>query len=150
MAVAIDQGDVEDIHPTNKQEVGTRLALLALKHSYGHANIACEGPVVSNVMKITPDTLSISFDNAQGLHSNGGDALGAFEAAGNDGVFTPLPAATIEGERILLHDVPNDALFIRFGWQPCPTSHLFNRHGLPAAPFRLVVHDSPHTTHSNS
>jgi sialate O-acetylesterase len=150
MAVAIDQGDAEDVHPIKKREVGTRLALLALKHSYGHAPIVCEGPVVSNVMKITPDTLSISFDNAQGLHSNGGDALGAFEAAGNDGVFTPLPAATIEGERILLHDVPNDALFIRFGWQPCPTSHLFNRHGLPAAPFRLVVHDSPHTTHSNS
>ena len=150
MAVAIDQGDAEDVHPTKKREVGTRLALLALKNSYGHASIACEGPVVSNVMKITPDALSISFDHAEGLHSNGGDALGAFESAGNDEIFTPLPAARIDGERILLHGVPTDALFIRFGWQPCPTSHLCNRHGLPAAPFRLVVHDSPHTTHSIS
>jgi sialate O-acetylesterase len=150
MAVAIDQGDVEDIHPTNKQEVGTRLALLALKHSYGHANIACEGPVVSNVMKITPDALSISFEHADGLHSNGGDAIDGFESAGKDEIFTPLPAARIDGERILLHKVPDNASSIRFGWQPCPTSHLFNRHGLPAAPFRLVVHDSPHTPHSNS
>ena len=150
MAVAIDQGDAEDIHPTYKQEVGTRLALLALKHVYGHAPIACEGPVVSNVIKTTPDTLSISFEHAEGLHSNGGDAIDGFESAGKDEIFTPLPAATIDGERILLHGVPTDALFIRFGWQPCPTSHLFNRHGLPAAPFRLVVHDSQHTTHSNS
>jgi sialate O-acetylesterase len=130
--------------------VGTRLALLALKHSYGHANIACEGPVVSNVMKITPDALSISFEHADGLHSNGGDAIDGFESAGKDEIFTPLPAARIDGERILLHKVPDNASSIRFGWQPCPTSHLFNRHGLPAAPFRLVVHDSPHTPHSNS
>ena len=150
MAVAIDQGDAEDIHPTYKQEVGTRLALLALKHVYGHAPIACERPVVSNVIKTTPDTLSISFEHAEGLHSNGGDAIDGFESAGKDEIFTPLPAATIDGERILLHGVPTDALFIRFGWQACPTSHLFNWHGLPAAPFRLVVHDSPHTTHSNS
>jgi sialate O-acetylesterase len=150
MAVAIDQGDAEDIHPTKKQEVGTRLALLALKHVYGHAPIVCEGPVVSNVMKTTPDTLSISFDHAEGLHSNGGDAIDGFESAGKDEIFTPLPAATIDGERILLHDVRNDASWIRFAWTPCLATHLFNRHGLPAAPFRIAFSNSPRTTHPNS
>jgi sialate O-acetylesterase len=150
MAVAIDQGDAEDIHPTKKQEVGTRLALLALKHVYGHAPIVCEGPVVSNVMKTTPDTLSISFDHAEGLHSNGGDAIDGFESAGKDEIFTPLPAATIDGERILLHDIPNDASWIRFAWTPCPATHLLNRHGLPSAPFSIAVSKSPRTTHPNS
>jgi sialate O-acetylesterase len=151
MAVAIDQGDAEDIHPTKKREVGTRLALLALKHSYGHASIACEGPVVSEALRTAPDTITISFTNAQGLHSNAGDVVGGFEAAGKDGVFAPLPAATIAGERILLHDVPNDASSIRFGWQPFPKSHLFNRHRLPAAPFRIEVpKPPPAATHSNS
>jgi sialate O-acetylesterase len=150
MAVAIDQGDAEDIHPTKKQEVGTRLALLALKHVYGHAPIVCEGPVVSNVMKTTPDTLSISFDHAEGLHSNGGDAIDGFESAGKDEIFTPLPAATIDGERILLHDVRNDASWIRFAWTPCPTTHLYNLHGLPSAPFRLAVSKSSPDSHNNS
>jgi sialate O-acetylesterase len=146
MAVAIDQGDAEDVHPLRKREVGARLALLALKHAYGHTELACDGPVVSEALRTAPDKITISFDNAEGLHSSSGDAVGGFEAADTDGVFAPLPAATIGGERILLHDVPNDAACIRFGWQPCPTSHLFNRHGLPAAPFRAVVHDSPHHT----
>ena len=101
-------------------------------------------------MKITPDTFSISFDHAEGLHSNGGDAIYGFESAGKDEIFTPLPAATIDGERILLHDVPNDASWIRFAWTPCPATHLFNRHGLPAAPFRIAVSNSPRTTHPNS
>jgi sialate O-acetylesterase len=142
MAVAIDQGDAEDVHPTKKREVGTRLALLALKHTYGHANIACEGPVVSEALRTAPDKITISFTNAQGLHSNGGDAVGGFEASGQDGVFAPLPAATIEGERILLLDVPNDASSIRFGWQPYPTSHICNRHGLPAAPFCVAIKEA--------
>ena len=150
MAVAIDQGDAQDIHPTKKQEVGTRLALLALKHVYGHSEIGCEGPAVSEALRTAPDKITISFNNAEGLHSNSGDAIDGFEAAGKDEIFTPLPAATIEGERILLHDVPNDVSCIRFGWQPFPTSHLFNRYGLPAAPFRIEIHNSPHTTHSKS
>jgi sialate O-acetylesterase len=150
MAVAIDQGDAQDVHPTKKQEVGKRLALLALKHVYGHSQIACEGPAVLEALRTVPDKITITFANAEGLSSNDGDAVGGFESAGEDGVFAPLPAATIKGERILLHDVPNDASCIRFGWQPCPTSHLFNRHGLPAAPFRVEVHNSLHTAHSKS
>ena len=150
MAVSIDQGDAEDIHPTKKQEVGTRLALLALKHVYGHSRIACEGPAVSEALRTAPDKITISFNNAEGLRSNAGNAVDGFEAAGKDGVFAPLPAATIEGDRVLLQDIPNDVSCIRFGWQPFPTSHLFNLHGLPAAPFRAEVHNSPHTTHSKS
>jgi hypothetical protein len=98
--------------------------------------------VVSEALRTAPDKITISFTNAQGLHSNGGDAVGGFEASGQDGVFAPLPAATIEGERILLLDVPNDASSIRFGWQPYPTSHICNRHGLPAAPFCVAIKEA--------
>lgn len=150
MAVVIDQGDIHDIHPTAKHEVGRRLALLALKHVYGHAQVACEGPVVSEVLVTAPDKITICFANAEGLRSNDGNAVGGFQAAGKDGVFAPLPAARIEGERILLHDVPNDASCICFGWQPSPTSHLFNDQGFPAAPFRAVVQDSPHIPNHES
>jgi sialate O-acetylesterase len=150
MAVAIDQGDAEDIHPTKKQEVGERLALLALKHIYGHTNIAYEGPVVSEVLKSAPDKITISFANAQGLHANGQAVVDGFEASGEDGVFAPLPAATIKGESILLDDVPSDAAWIRFAWTPCPSTHLYNRHGLPAAPFRVAVPKSQTDSHNNS
>jgi sialate O-acetylesterase len=150
MAVAIDQGEAEDIHPTKKQEVGERLALLALKHIYGHANIAYEGPVVSEVLKSAPDKITISFANAQGLHANGQAVVDGFEASGEDGVFAPLPAATIKGESILIHDVPSDAAWIRFAWTPCPSTHLYNLHGLPAAPFRVAVPKSQPDSHNNS
>jgi len=150
MAVAIDQGEAEDIHPTKKQEVGERLALLALKHIYGHANIAYEGPVVSEVLKSAPDKITISFANAQGLHANGQAVVDGFEASGEDGLFAPLPAATIKGESILLHDVPSDASWIRFAWTPSPSTHLYNLHGLPADPFRVAVPKPQPDTHNNS
>ena len=150
MAVAIDTGDAEDIHPTKKQEVGERLAFLALKHVYGQAQVVCEGPVVSELQKTAPDKITISFANAQGLHANGQAVLDGFEASGEDGIFAPLPAATIEGKSILLHGVPSEAKWIRFAWTPCPTTHLYNRHGLPAAPFRLAVPKPQPDSHNNS
>ncbi|MCX6970307.1 MAG: hypothetical protein NTV93_09165 [Verrucomicrobia bacterium] len=144
MAVAIDQGDLNDIHPPDKREVGVRLALLALKRVYGQAEVACEGPVVSEVLRTAPDKITICFANAEGLRSNDGDAIDGFEAAGTDEVFAPLPAAMIDGDRVMLRDVPTDASCIRFGWQAFPTTHLLNRHGLPAAPFHLTIHTSTH------
>jgi hypothetical protein len=49
------------------------------------------------------------------------------------------PDSEVEGESIFLHDVPSEAKWIRFAWTPCPTTHLYNLHGLPAAPFRVAV-----------
>jgi sialate O-acetylesterase len=144
MAVAIDQGDLNDIHPPDKQEVGKRLASLALKHAYGHAALVCEGPVVSTVLITAPDEITVSFANAEGLHALDAEVIAGFEVAGSDEVFTPLPAPMIEGDRIILKHVSPDAAWIRFGWQPYPPTHLRNRHGLPAAPFRVTIPASEH------
>ena len=144
MAVAIDQGDLNDIHPPDKQEVGKRLASLALKHAYGHAALVCEGPVVSTVLITAPDEITVSFANAEGLHALDAEVIAGFEVAGSDEVFTPLPAPMIEGDRIILKHVSPDAAWIRFGWQPYPPIHLRNRHGLPAAPFRVTIPASEH------
>jgi sialate O-acetylesterase len=139
MAVAIDQGDLNEIHPPDKQEVGTRLALLALKHCYGHRELVCEGPIVRQVKIISPGQIEISFFHAEGLRAGGTEKVTGFEVAGNDGVFTPLPAATIAEDCVRLTGVQADAAWIRFGWEACPKDHLFNRHGLSASPFCVAV-----------
>jgi len=139
MAVAIDQGDIHDIHPTAKYEVGTRLALLALSHCYGQAELACEGPTISHIRVKSPGNIEISFANAEGLHANGDGVVEGFEAAGSDGIFRLLSGGKIMGDRVCFHEGPPDAAWMRFAWQACPKTHLLNRHGLPAAPYCVAI-----------
>ncbi len=140
MAVAIDQGDAEDVHPTKKREVGKRLALLALKHFYGQDKLITEGPTVLEIKRTEPQSLEICFANAEGLHFSGSSSLAAFESAGNDGIYVALPPGFIVGCLVRLTKVPADAKYLRFGWEACPMTHLINHQGLPAAPFCASIH----------
>lgn len=133
-AVAIDIGDPEDIHPRNKQEVGRRLARIALAEVYGRP-VPFQGPVYRSMERLGP-ALRLAFAHAEGLRGADGQPPQGFEIAGSDGVFHPAEAR-VEGTAVVVQSptVP-DPVAVRYAWRNSPAATLYNRHGLPAVPFR--------------
>jgi len=135
MAVAIDIGEAEDIHPRNKMDVGLRLALHALHETYGHSDVIPSGPLFRSV-KREGSSLRLSFDHVGGGLVCQGDALRGFSIAGEDGRFV-WAEATIDGDDVLVSSpqiaAPRSA---RYGWADNPEANLYNKAGLPASPFR--------------
>ncbi len=135
MAVTIDIGDANDIHPGNKQDVGNRLALNARRLVYGE-NIVHSGPIYKS-MKIEGNRIRLLFDHAQdGLLSKGGDKLQGFAIAGEDRKFV-WAEAMIDGKTVVVSS-PQIAkpVAVRYAWAINPACNLYNRAGLPASPFR--------------
>jgi sialate O-acetylesterase len=135
MAVTADIGDVNDIHPKDKQEVGRRLALWALARTYGVALPAYSGPLYRS-MKREGRSVRVFFDHAEGGLVARGDRLGGCVVAGPDRVFVDAEAR-IDGSTLLVssRDVEEPAA-VRFAFTNTSESGLFNRAGLPASPFR--------------
>ena len=135
MAVAIDIGEEKDVHPRNKQDVGARLARLALAGAYGK-KIEPSGPVFK-MAEIEDGRVRLHFDHiAGGLEAKGG-ALKQFAVSGDDRKFT-WATAEIDGETVIVSSpsVPRPA-YVRYAWADNPEgANLFNSEGLPAAPFR--------------
>jgi sialate O-acetylesterase len=134
MAVAIDIGSGENIHPKNKQDVGKRLALNALANTY-RKRVAYSGPVFGS-MKIKGDAIRLSFDHtSDGLVAEGGSLKG-FSIAGADQKFV-WADARIEGSKVFVRaaGVPNPVA-VRYAWADNPECNLYNGAGLPATPFR--------------
>jgi sialate O-acetylesterase len=132
MAVTIDIGNPDNIHPTDKVDVGLRLARAARVLSYGET-IEDSGPLFRQA---TPEgaALRIWFDHAKGLAAKDG-AVSGFEVAGADGKFVPA-TATIEGATVLATSpAVAEPLFVRYGWASNPVCNLINGEGLPASPF---------------
>ena len=134
MAVTMDIGNVNDIHPRNKQDVGKRLALWALAKDYGQKDIVYSGPVYKSY-KIESNKIRLSFDYAQGLKSVNGD-LNEFTIAGPDNIFVPANAV-IDSKTILVYskEVTNPVA-VRFAWSNTAQPNLFNGADLPASSFR--------------
>ncbi len=134
MAVIIDIGDAEDIHPKNKQEVGRRLALNAQRLVYKE-KIPYSGPIYKN-MKIEDRKIRLYFDHVyQGLKAKG-EKLTGFAIAGIDSNFY-WADATIEGKTVVVSSthVPKP-IAVRYGWASNPVCNLYNSADLPASPFR--------------
>ncbi len=136
MAVTIDIGDSQNIHPRNKQEVGRRLSLAARALAYGEHDLECSGPIFRQA-QIEGSALRLWFDHAEsGLKSQG--PLGGFEVAGSDGRWKPAEAR-IDGKSIVVSSSRVQfPVAARYGWAPDPRAVLFNNEGLPASPFRTV------------
>jgi sialate O-acetylesterase len=133
MAVTIDIGNPDDVHPTNKAEVGHRLALWARALEYGE-DINYSGPLFRQA---TPEGNSIRvwFDHhAKGLVAKGGELTG-WEVAGADGKYFPA-TAKIDGNTVVAtSDAVTEPRCVRYGWASNPQCNLFNGEGLPATPF---------------
>jgi sialate O-acetylesterase len=136
MAVTIDIGEWNDIHPLNKKDVGERLARAARKVAYGD-DLVHSGPLYRSV-EVKGDTAVISFDNVgSGLCVKGGDSLRHFAIAGSDREFVRARAIIRDNKVIVWNDTVSNPVAVRYAWADNPGgANLFNREGLPASPFR--------------
>lgn len=133
-AVTIDVGEPGNIHPPRKREVGERLARIARRRVYGEPIADC-GPEPERV-SAEGDTVRVRLAPGGGAPELRGNAPGTFELAGPDGVYVPATAVSLEGGDIVVRAAGVSLpAAIRYAWQAAPVATLFNRAGLPAAPF---------------
>src|SRR5262249_13403483 len=126
----------KDIHPRNKQDVGDRLARLALAKDYGRKGIVWSGPTFRSA-KFANDYAVVSFDHVEGgLKSKDGQPLTWFIIAGADGKFVPA-TAVIDGSKVVVSSPDVSApKAVRFAWHELAMPNLVNSDGLPARSFR--------------
>lgn len=137
MAVTIDLGEWNDIHPDNKKDVGERLALVARHSVYGEKNLIYSGPLFRSA-KIENNKIVLSFDHVGGgLIAVDGEPLSSFEIASEDKKFV-WAEATIEGDKVLVWSPQvSNPKFVRYAWADSPVGpNLYNLEKLPASPFR--------------
>lgn len=141
MAVAIDVGEWNDIHPLDKETVGKRLALAGSAIAYGEHDLIYSGPIQKD-SRISGDQVVISFDHTgSGLMiKEGDDKLKGFAVAGYDEVFHWARAKIENDEVVVWHeDVPYPRI-VRYAWSDNPVeANLYNLEDLPAAPFQIKL-----------
>jgi sialate O-acetylesterase len=133
-AVTIDIGNPTDIHPTNKQEVGRRLALLAQNRVYGLTKDD-SGPVVQAVVRQGP-ALRVTFTHVAGGLVAHGKPVQSLEVAGVDRVYKPAQARIERDALIVSSPDVREPVAVRYAWKNAPEANLFSGAGLPAVPFR--------------
>lgn len=136
LAVAIDLGEWNDIHPDNKKDVGERLAISAFKVAY-HEDVVSPGPVFKEA-SIEGNRIFVTFSGTgSGLATNDGGPPAEFAIADEDKKFV-WAKAKIEGDKVVVwsDEVPLPK-YVRYAWADNPVNpNLYNREGLPASPFR--------------
>ena len=133
MAVTIDIGDPDNVHPADKQTVGARLALGARALAYGE-NVEYAGPLFRQAAP-EGSAMRVWFDHAaDGLVAKGGKVEG-FEIAGADGRFVSAEAR-VDGKTVVVSSgAVAQPKYVRYGWAGAPVVNLYNSAGLPASPF---------------
>jgi sialate O-acetylesterase len=135
MAVGIDLGEWNDIHPDRKAPVGDRLALAAEKIAYGE-DIVYSGPIYKS-SAISGDKIIVTFtQTGGGLMTMDGEYPQEFSIAGADKKFV-WASAKIEGDKVIVwSDEIKDPKYVRYAWADNPVNpNLYNKEGLPASPF---------------
>jgi sialate O-acetylesterase len=138
MAVTLDIGECDQIHPAEKRTVGDRLAYWALANDYGFDAIAYSGPIYREMSVGEDGRVDLLFDHApRGLSSFGAELAG-FEIAGADRVFHAARAAIAPREKkvTVWSEAVSEPVAVRYGFEDCPPATLFNTEGLPASSFR--------------
>ena len=133
MVVTMDIGNFNNIHPSNKQEIGNRLARLALSYDYGF-NVVPSGPLFKG-LKVNGNKLILEFYNYGSKLMSRGDLLG-FEIAGADKKYVFANAKIINNKVELYSNQIANPLYARYGWKDKAVPSLFNLEGLPASSFR--------------
>ncbi|MCX7818705.1 MAG: sialate O-acetylesterase [Kiritimatiellae bacterium] len=134
LAVTVDLGEADNVHPKRKTEVGERLAAWALREVYGRREVMPCGPLYRE-MRTESGAIRVRFDYARGLHARGGEPA-ALAIAGTDRVWRAA-MGRIEDEELVVSspEVPRPVA-VRYGWADNPPCNLYNDAGLPASPFR--------------
>ncbi|WP_427875513.1 sialate O-acetylesterase [Flavobacterium sp. MMS24-S5] len=136
MAVTTDIGNAKDIHPTNKQDIGLRLAAIAMNNIYGKKQVH-SGPTYKS-QTIKGNEIILTFDNiGSGLSTPNNDELKGFEIAGSDKVFHSAKAIIKDNKIIVSSDKVQNPLAVHYGWADDDTTiNLLNKEKFPASPFR--------------
>lgn len=143
MVVTSDIGNIHDIHPRNKQDVGGRLALLALAKTYGRAVDACSGPLLRS-MTVEGSRVRLRFDYCgSGLAVRKGHGLSSFRLAGSDGIFLPARAVLDGNSVVLSSPLIKSPVSADYAWSDTAEGHLINREGLPASCFSTAWNRAP-------
>lgn len=136
MVVVHDIGNVNDIHPRNKLDVGRRLANWALANTYGKDGIVYSGPIYKSFKK-QGDKIVLRFDDTgSGLESRDGKSLTHFTLAAEDQQFKPAVAEIVGDTVVVRSDEVAKPVAVRFAWHEAAEPNLMNKEGLPASPFR--------------
>jgi sialate O-acetylesterase len=136
MAVTIDLGEWNDIHPLNKEDVGKRLVLAAQKAAYGDEKAVYSGPIYQS-MKIEGNKIILTFANTGGgLTAKGDVELKYFAIAGADKKFVWAKAKVEYNNIVVWNDQLANPVAVRYAWADNPEgANLYNKEGLPASPF---------------
>jgi sialate O-acetylesterase len=136
IAVGIDVGEANDIHPKNKQAIGKRLAHQALVKTYNR-KVVPGGPIYTS-MKKDGNKIVVKFDDiGSGLVEQGGEPLKWFAIAGEDRNFVAAQAAIVGKTVVVSSEQVAEPVAVRYAWANNPEGcNLFNKEGFPASPFR--------------
>lgn len=143
MAVSLDLGLHDNVHPPDKQDVASRLLLAADHLSYGE-NLVWQGPLFEQVTRQTlPNrtTLNVTFRSAQGLYAKGG-AVKSFEVEDGSGLWHAASATIGSGateDQVEVVSPVADPVALRYGWASFTDANLYNRAGLPASTFESAI-----------
>lgn len=137
LALSLDVGEENNVHPIQKEVIGDRLARLALKKVYQY-KIEDQGPEISRAIQ-NKETLVLSFTKGQRLQTRRGEPLTGFELVTNHGKFVPI-AAEIRNNQVVIK-LPNAEPIqaIAYAWQPFTKANLINQEGLPCGTFKTKV-----------
>lgn len=139
MAVSSDKGDSLNVHPTQKQPIGERLARIALHNLYGYENVVPSGPLVKSATLVGEGIVRLAFDYANGLTTADGKHPSTFEIAEEEGLYKPAEAR-IEGNTVVVMSAEvKHPRYVRYAWQPFTRANLINGEQLPASTFRIEV-----------
>lgn len=134
MAVTLDVGDRDNVHPADKQTVGARLALAARAIVYGEPQLEYSGPLFRTAA-VQGSSMRVWFDHAKDGLTAHGPQLTGFEIAGTDGKFVPA-IAKIDGSTVLVEaQSVSHPEAVRYAWQGWTDANLFNKENLPASTF---------------
>jgi sialate O-acetylesterase len=146
MAITVDIGESNDIHPKNKQDVGRRLAFWALGTVYQQTGIATSGPLPDG-HTVNGAGVVCSFTHTDGgLRRASGGELKGFSLAGEDRQWQPATAVIVGDKVLVSHPNVRKPVAVRYAWASDPECNLTNGQGLPASPFRTddwPVADTP-------
>lgn len=133
MVVTLDIGDPKNIHPPNKQDVGSRLAGLALANDYGK-DIVDSGPSFKGLQQ-SGNKLILEFDHVGSGLKSAEKLLTGFEIAGADKQYVKASASIVDNTIVVMASGITAPVYARYAWRDDSIASLFNQEGLPASSF---------------
>jgi len=137
MAVTLDIGDFNNIHPSNKKEIGRRLARIALVNDY-NSNLNPYGPILKNSERFK-NSIKVNFINVGSGLINLKNKISQFEISSSDMKFFKADVSVKNNSIFISSPFVNDPVYARYAWSDTPNATLFNSDGFPASSFELEI-----------